>query len=96
MTFTTQELRTQHGVNEVILRWRQWRRGKRLSVAAVAALVQLNPWTITYIELGHTRKPLPSTLAKLTALMASWDESMRPVRVDRRGGRRRKGERVTP
>lgn len=92
MTMTNQELR-ERGVSEIVIEWRRWRRAMHLTQEEAAAMVPLHIRTLVGLEMGEIVSP--STFAKLTTLMARWDESKRPPKkLDRRGGRRVKGQRV--
>lgn len=88
MTLTTEELRRARAVAELVIEWRKWRRSMHLTIPEAAAMAGTHPHYLQQLELGRMRAGR-KTRAKLEALMARWNEDMRPKKAaERRGGRR--------
>lgn len=82
MTYSSQELRDK-GALPLVIRWKRWRRGMKLTQVEAAAMAGLYPDTIMDAERGAT-KPQKSTRAKLEALMARWPDGKQPKTGDPR------------
>jgi len=84
-------------VDAFALEWRKWRRSMHLTIAEAAAMAGVNEDWLQRCEVGTAfAKSHEVTYDKLRALMARWNEDMRPAKkFERRGGpraRRVKGQ----
>ena len=89
MTYCTREL-VEHGVEQAAIEWRRWRRGVRITQAEAASLAGVNLRALIAFELGERDKYGAGIADKLSALSARWQEHMRPIKVERRGGCRKR------
>ncbi len=87
MTYTTREL---EGVLDAdLLAWRSWRRRTRLTIPEAAQLAGVDGHYLQKIETGKSAAG-KQVRARLSDLMADWDESMRPVKPARARARARR------
>lgn len=88
MTYSARELEGV-GVDPDMLAWRAWRRSMQLTIPEAAAMAGVDAHWLQRLETGKARMGIRARRAgKLQALMARWDESLRPPKPARARARR--------